>query len=92
MPPVLTLAVCLFDKVAATDFQGPVELLGFISPKNLENKALALDPAWSIEASYLSTSLDPVQPMSGPHLVPTRTYASVSRDEQFDIILIPGGT
>ena len=91
MAPVLSLAVCLFENVAATDFQGPLELFGFIAPKGLESRTWPIDPAYAIEASYLSVTLDPVSTMSGPALVPTRTYDSVKPNEQFDVILVPGG-
>ncbi|EKM54248.1 uncharacterized protein PHACADRAFT_257967 [Phanerochaete carnosa HHB-10118-sp] len=91
MPPVLSLAVCLFDNVASTDFQGPVELFGFISPRGLPKRYWPTEPGYIIEASYFSVTMDPVYPMSGPALVPTRTYESLQPDEQFDIILVPGG-
>ena len=90
-PSVLSLAVCLYDGVAATDFQGSLELFGFISPKSLENKSWSTDPAYVIEPSYLAVTLDPVTSMSGPALLPTRTYDSVKPSEQFDIVFVPGG-
>ena len=90
-PPVLSLAVCLYDQVASTDFQGSLELFGFITPKLLESKIFPMNPAYAIEPSYLSVTLDPVSPGSGPALVPTRTYDSVKPGEQFDIVFVPGG-
>jgi hypothetical protein len=88
---VLSLAVCLFDGVCTTDFQGPIELLGFISPKALQSKRRPIDSQYAIDTTYLAPSIDPVKTMAGPALVPTRTYASVVTDEQFDIIVVPGG-
>ena len=35
--------------------------------------------------------MDPVYTMSGPALVPSRTYEQIEDDEQFDILLVPGG-
>lgn len=90
-PPVLKLAVCLFEGVASTDFQGPVELFGFISPEQYPLQNFPTEPAYLIDASYFSTSMDAVRTASGPKLVPTRTYDSLKSGEQFDIVLVPGG-
>ncbi|GJJ08230.1 hypothetical protein Clacol_002439 [Clathrus columnatus] len=35
--------------------------------------------------------MDPVEPASGPMILPMRKYGDVTSDEQFDIIFIPGG-
>ncbi|KAF8210650.1 class I glutamine amidotransferase-like protein [Mycena galopus ATCC 62051] len=39
--------------------------------------------------TYLSHTLDPVEPTAGPMLLPSLTYDDAK--EQFDILLIPGG-
>ena len=91
MPRTLSLAVCLFDNVASTDFQGPAELFGFISPRGYPKRDWAIEPAYLIDATYLSVTMDPVYTMSGPALVPSRTYEQIEDDEQFDILLVPGG-
>jgi len=90
---ILTLAVCLFPDVAALDFQGPMELLGFISPKKiLHEKNLDLGiPAYGIQTTYLSPSDGPIKAMTGPLLSASTTYDSVGPNEQFDILLVPGG-
>ncbi|THH26706.1 hypothetical protein EUX98_g7482 [Antrodiella citrinella] len=90
-PPVLTLAICLFDEVTALDYQGPMELLGFVSPSMLTGQTSFGNPAYAIAPTYLSPKDGPVKPTSGPLLLASRTYDSVGPDEQFDIILIPGG-
>lgn len=90
MPEKLTLAVCLFTKVTPLDFQGPMSLFGFIAPDYLP--MLPAEPAYSIEASYFAVTMDPVATDAGPALLPTRTYASIKPGEQFDLILVPGGT
>lgn len=87
----LQLALCLFPGVFALDYQGPVEQFGFLSPKYKARK-LPENCPYSIEITYLSHTLDPVQPDSGPQIVPTRTYADVKQEEQFDIVFIPGGS
>ncbi|KZP22349.1 class I glutamine amidotransferase-like protein [Athelia psychrophila] len=91
MPTLLRLAVCLFPAVTALDYQGPMEMLGFLSPQNLEKSVgeFPTEPSYSIEADYLSHTMDPVAPMSGPHVVPTGSYSTT--EKQYDIILVPGG-
>jgi len=92
MAQPLRLAVCLFPGVTALDYQGPMELLGFISPKNLNGSRNDIFPEpllYSIDATYLSHDLEPVEPTSGPQVLPNLSYgAAVS---QYDIILVPGG-
>ncbi|KAJ8515497.1 hypothetical protein ONZ45_g7097 [Pleurotus djamor] len=89
----LRLALCLFPGVTCLDYQGPLELLGFLFPENQAMMKGFTDVSFplSIEATYLSHTLDKVKPMAGPSLVPDRTYDSIKEEEQFDIILIPGG-
>ncbi|KAH8079448.1 class I glutamine amidotransferase-like protein [Cristinia sonorae] len=91
-PPTLKLAVCLFNNVAATDFQGPVELFGFLSPSRLEtnNPGFGM-PKYAISTTYLSLIDGLITPMSGPSMMGSTTYDKVGPDEQFNIILIPGG-
>ncbi|KAF7376409.1 DJ-1 protein-PfpI domain-containing protein [Mycena sanguinolenta] len=81
-------------KVTVTDYQGPVELLGILSAKNRDRALAGVKvsgplPDLNIELTYLSHTLDPVEPTSGPTLLPSKTYDDAK--EQFDIILIPGG-
>ena len=92
MPEVLSLALCLFTDVFPLDFQGPMALFSFLSPEHLAAGYLPSEPAFLLETSYFAVSEDPVKVGGGPKLHPTRTYASVKPGEQFDIILIPGGT
>ncbi|THH26711.1 hypothetical protein EUX98_g7478 [Antrodiella citrinella] len=90
---ILKLAVCLFNDVTLLDFQGCVEQFGFLAPQNVLNTDSITHVASkvAIDIEYLAPTEDPVKPSSGPLLVPTRTYDSVRDDEQFDLILIPGG-
>lgn len=90
-PTSLSLAVCLFPIVCPSDYQGPIELLSFISPGTLENIAPQLTSSVSIEVTYLGVTTDPIRGSSGPLLVPTKAYGDVKDAEQFDIILVPGG-
>ena len=88
----LKLAVCLFDDVAFLDFSGPMESIGFLAPWNVLNAGLThVDSKVAIEAVYLGPSEAPVKPTTGPAMVPTKTYDDVRDDEQFDIIIVPGG-
>lgn len=91
-PTPLTLAVCLFPQVCPTDFQGPVELLTFISPEMISLLPdLVGSPDKSITTTYLAVNREPVKGSSGPLLLPDKAYAEVKDGEQFDIILVPGG-
>lgn len=90
----LTLAVCLFDNVTALDFQGPMESIGSLAPSMIFNPPEIIGSIGSkvaVDAVYLGPTADPVRPVTGPLMTPTRTYDEVKEDEQFDILLIPGG-
>ncbi|KAJ7346926.1 class I glutamine amidotransferase-like protein [Mycena albidolilacea] len=92
MTQTLQVAVCLFPRVTVTDYQGPIELLGILSAKNRERALAGVSgtlPDLNIEFTYLSHTLDPVEPTAGPTLLPSLTYDDAK--EQFDIILVPGG-
>ena len=87
----LRLAVCLFPGVTALDYQGPIEVLGFLSPKRLGSTMRGRfpePPPYSLETSYLSHNLEPVEPISGPLVLPNALYTTT---DQYDIILVPGG-
>lgn len=88
---ILSVAVCLFNGVTALDYQGPVELFGFLSPENA--RAESLQSPRLLLLTFLSHSLDPVTPSAGgPAVVPRRTYSDVINSKtQYDILLIPGG-
>ncbi|KAJ7772646.1 class I glutamine amidotransferase-like protein [Mycena maculata] len=92
MTQTFRVAVCLFPGVTATDYQGPVELLGILSSKNRQRALSGVSkdlPDLNIEFTYLSHSLEPVEPTAGPLILPSLTYDDAQ--EQFDIILVPGG-
>ncbi|PSR74738.1 hypothetical protein PHLCEN_2v9617 [Hermanssonia centrifuga] len=91
MTITLSLAVCLFPDVAVLDFAGPMELLSFISPKILASGLMTYETPYTIEPVYLSVSKEPVVSASGMVIVHNRTYDEVKADEQFDILLVPGG-
>lgn len=92
MTQTLRVAVCLFPGVTATDYQGPVELLGILSAKNRPRALSGVSknlPDLQIEFTYLSHTMEPVEPTAGPLILPSLTYDEAQ--EQFEIILIPGG-
>jgi len=90
VPQPLRLAVCLFPGVTALDYQGPIELLGRLSPENL-NIYFPSPPSHSIETTYLSHNLEPLKPMTGPLVLPNASYSVTDPIDQYDIILVPGG-
>lgn len=88
-PTTLSLAICLFDQVTALDYQGPLELLGFLDPKNI--KPDVPTPPYLLDITYLARTLEPVKAAAGPRALADRTYDAVADGEQFDLILVPGG-
>lgn len=94
VPTNLRLAVCLFDDVTSLDYQGPIALFGFLEPEVVKVLPVfknSTPPKYTIEITYLAHTLDPVKSSPGPLVVPSRTYDEIKDDEQFDLILIPGG-
>lgn len=88
----LNIAVCLFPNVTALDYQGPIELLGFLKTEMLEKTSLFPSPKVSLRFTFLSHTLDPVTLSSGPDALPQGTYREViNNNQQFNIFLVPGG-
>ncbi len=93
MATVLKLAICLFPKVTALDYQGPIELLGFLSKSVISKKFIPHSAyAYEIEPTYIAYTKDSLSPYSGPRILPDTTYEDAIKGDQFDIIIIPGGT
>lgn len=95
LPPItLRLAVCLFPGVCALDYQGPIELLGFLSP--VSPNRLPSSPKFLLEITYLAPEKDVqaggVTPVRGPKVFADATYEEIiAKGEQFNVVLIPGG-
>ncbi|KAH7096402.1 transcriptional regulator [Auriculariales sp. MPI-PUGE-AT-0066] len=91
----LTVAICLFPDVQLLDFSGPVDLLGFLSPKNaamLSAYYKTAPPTKLLDLKYLAADREVVQPTSGPGLTPDATYGeALESGKQYDVILVPGG-
>lgn len=87
----LRLAVCLYPGLTALDYQGSVELFGFISSQSLNSGIglLPLPQPYTIETTFLSHDMEPVEPSSGPRVLPNASY--IDNVGQFDIVLVPGG-
>ncbi|CAE6439716.1 unnamed protein product [Rhizoctonia solani] len=95
MSEVLSLGVVLFNGMNIVDYQGPMELIetaGINSATGafMNARPEAPKPKVRFETEYLAEAYDPVTPMSGARVLPTKTFAEVV-SKQFDIILIPGG-
>jgi hypothetical protein len=84
------IGVCLYPVCTTLDFLGSVELLSALSPKTLAKMDMKVEGPVSLEFIFLSHTLDPIEPMSGPKLVPEKTYDDPSLDE-LNVILLPGG-
>jgi len=92
MPPkILKIAVCIFPGVATLDYQGPMELFGFLAPSRLSDERSTTSSPFALEPTYISYTKDPVKPASGPLVLPDRTFDDIPAEEQFEIVLIPGG-
>jgi len=87
-PTVLKLAVCLFPGVTSLDFQGPLELFGFLS-SSLPLRAGLESTTHQFSIQYLAPTLEPITPDRGPKTLADATYEQAR--EQFDVILVPGG-
>lgn len=84
------IGVCLYPDCTGLDFYGAIDLL---SPLELQARAksvVPLDCPVTTEVFYLSDTLKPVTPFSGPKLLPDRTYDDPSLSE-LNVVLIPGG-
>ena len=91
-PTELTIAVCLFPNLTALDYQGPVELFGFLKKEELSLWGLPSTPKHTLRITYLSHTLDPVPLKAGPDAMPQETYRNIiDNNRQFDIFLVPGG-
>ncbi|KAI0696700.1 class I glutamine amidotransferase-like protein [Cytidiella melzeri] len=91
-PTPLSLAVCLFPRVTPSDYQNTIELFSFLSPQVVASGLYSTPPDVTIEATYLGVTSEPIHGDSGPRLLPNKTYGDVKEGEQFDIILVPGGS
>ena len=87
----MRLAICLYPEVTSLDYQGPMQLFANLTAKYIPvlEKYFKTPPAVTIEPFYLAPTLDPIVPDSGPNVLPTATYDT---QDQFDIILVPGGS
>ncbi|TCD71636.1 hypothetical protein EIP91_007383 [Steccherinum ochraceum] len=85
----LRLAVCLFNNVSILDFQGSIEQIEFLHPKTVFPARFGSKIV--IEPVYIGPTREPVKTCSGPSLLPTKAYDDVGAEEQFDILLVPGG-
>lgn len=88
----LSVAVCLFPNLTALDYQGAVELLGFLKTETVPMMPFSQNLKYSLRFTYLSHNLDPVPLSSGPDALPQGTYKDVmNSNQQFNILLVPGG-
>ncbi|CAE6481634.1 unnamed protein product [Rhizoctonia solani] len=72
------------------DLGCPMELLGWLR----KGSGSQTNPIWpfapyEFEFDYIAENLDPVATLSGPWLVPSKTFNQVN-STQYDIILVPG--
>ena len=80
--------------MTALDFQGPMELLGFLAPNIVlaeESEFKFGVPKYGIQTTYLSAS-GQVKPVTGPIMMTSTTYDdALAENQHFDMLLVPGG-
>ncbi len=76
--PPRTLTVVLFDGFESLDVFGPVEVFGHA-------------PDWQINYATASAHLTPVTSAQGLAVSPTHRLSDLSRAEDMDVLLTPGG-
>ncbi|CAE6443306.1 hypothetical protein ACGC1H_006133 [Rhizoctonia solani] len=74
---------------------GPMELIEGAGTKSGMGALMcrlpgAPKPKVKFETEYLAETHDPITPMAGARVLPTKTFSEVASN-QFDIILVPGG-
>ncbi|EGN96516.1 hypothetical protein SERLA73DRAFT_184586 [Serpula lacrymans var. lacrymans S7.3] len=92
----LSLVVCLYEDVTALDFQGPLQLIGMLQEKNIQNTSLPFPspPTHAVKITYAGDSTA-VTPDAGPTFAVEKknTYEELlGSGEQFDMILVPGAS
>ncbi|CAE6510889.1 unnamed protein product [Rhizoctonia solani] len=74
---------------------GPMELIECAGTKSgmggfMRGLPGAPKPRVKFETEYLAETQDPITPMAGARVLPTKTFSEVASN-QFDILLVPGG-
>jgi len=96
MSQTLSIAVCISDGVALSDFITPVELLASLNDADdpLFGAGMGEVP-YRVTIDYLAPTLNPIVSLharAAPTLNPTLTYAdAIASGKQFDIIWVPAG-
>lgn len=87
LPRHLKFGVVLFPQNFPLDWVGPTDILNTLRPSRTALPDLDL----SISLTLLAESLDPVQTSGGWSVVPQKTFDQ-AREEEWDGILVPGGS
>ena len=68
-----------------------MELLSFAASESIAFTMLGIPkPETVFEIEYIAETHEPITPLGGPRMLPSKTFEEVG-SKQFDIILIPGG-
>lgn len=75
-------------------YKGPMEIIGTAEVKSawpfFSSVPGTPQPKALFDAEYVAETLDLIRPITGPQILPTKTFSEVA-SKQFDIILVPGG-
>lgn len=72
-------------------FTGPIELLGILSKGSMVQNSTSWPFApYEFLIDYVADTKDPIIPVQGAPIVPTKTLSEVN-GTQYDLILVPGG-
>ncbi|GJJ13739.1 hypothetical protein Clacol_007995 [Clathrus columnatus] len=98
MAQILTIAVCISNGVALTDFIPPMELLSMVNIPEEEMLSLSGDVLKNVPYKFAIDYVAPTKELvSGivsilPKITPTQTYSeALSKGIQYDIIWVPAG-
>ncbi|KAH7101528.1 class I glutamine amidotransferase-like protein [Auriculariales sp. MPI-PUGE-AT-0066] len=87
----LEIAVCVFTDAQLLDYGGPLDLFGFLVKENLPKYNMPMPPKL-LKLVYVGPTKSPIQPTSGPPILPHETYdEALASGKKYDVVFVPGG-
>ncbi|KAF8598675.1 class I glutamine amidotransferase-like protein [Ceratobasidium sp. AG-I] len=94
--PLYAVVALFFSYIAlaksGSHVEGPIELLGSLSKGSMVQNSSSGWPfsPYEVIIDYVADTKDPIIPVQGPPIYPTKTLSEVN-GTQYDLILVPGG-
>ncbi|KAH7101514.1 class I glutamine amidotransferase-like protein [Auriculariales sp. MPI-PUGE-AT-0066] len=86
----LEIAVCVFTDAQLLDYGGPLDLFGFLVKENLPKYNMPMPPKL-LKLVYVGPTKSPIQPTSGPPILPHETYdEALASGKKYDVVFVPG--